>query len=400
MTKSSFSLRAHTAVVVLLAPAFAFAAEEKVSTGLAMQEARAENLKIKGKKAYYAADKFDLSGLPAYQPKAQVTGTIRLWGSNYIVDGNAGEYWEKEFQKFHPGVKFEYNMLTTRAAVPSLVFGVSDLGIGRKIKTEELQLYQRYKNRSPLEIVIATGSYNVTGWNPGFGIVVHKDNPLTKIDFEQLDGIFGAERLGGWVGTDWHTEVARGPEKNIRRWGQLGLKGEWADKEITPYGLNQRYSHATTLSDLILGGSDKWNERLRIYANFVGDPNTGGSNMGFGRLKRGLNDDLAQDRSGIAYVGSPVGANLPPELKLLEVSRRPGGPHYAYTIENLQSRKYPLYDEIYAYGDATNAAGLDPKVREYLRFIVSREGQQCVARDGKYLPLTAEVARAQLKKLE
>ena len=373
---------------------------EKNSTGLAMQEARAENLKIKGQKAYYAADKFDLGDLPAYSPKEKVTGVIRLWGSNYIVDGNVGAYWEKEFQKFHPGVTFDYHMLTTRAHVPSLVFGVADLGMGRKIKTEELQLYQRYKNRSPLEITIATGSYNVTGWNPGFGIVVHRDNPLTRIDFEQLDGIFGAERLGGWVGTDWHPGAARGPEKNLRRWGQLGLKGEWADREITPYGLNMRYSQATTISDLILGGSDKWNEKLRIYANFVGAEGGSGSNMGFGRLKRGLNDDLAQDRFGIAYVGSPVGANLPPELKLLEVSRKPGGPYYAYTIENLQSRKYPLYDEIYAYADASNAATLDPKMREYLRFIVSREGQQCVQRDGKYLPLTAEAVRAQLKKLE
>ena len=393
-------MKSRLIIAAVLAATVASAAEERVSTGLAMQEARAENLKIKGKKPYYAADKFDLSDLPGYQPATKVTGTIRLWGSNYIVDGNVGEYWEKEFQKFHPGVKFEYHMLTTRAAVPSLVFGVADLGMGRKIKTEELQLYQRYKNRSPLEVTIATGSYNVTGWNPGFGIVVHRDNPITKIDFQQLDGIFGAERLGGWVGTDWHPEAARGPEKNIRRWGQLGLTGEWADKEIIPYGLNQRYSQATTISDLILGGSDKWNERLRIYANFVGSEGGSGSNMGFGRLKRGLNDDLAQDRFGIAYVGSPVGANLAPELKLVEVSRQPGGPYYAYTIENLRERRYPLFDEIYAYTDGGSGAAVDPKVREYLRFIVSREGQQCVQRDGKYLPLTAEVSRAQLRKLE
>src|SRR3954469_2768317 len=186
----------------ILVPVFAlmvaganYAETEKVSTGLAMQEARAENLKIKGPKAYYPADKFDLSDLPAYEPKEKVSGTIRLWGSNYITDGKVGEYWEQAFQKFQPNVKFEYNMLTTRAAVPSLVFGVADLGMGRRIKTEELQLYQRYKNHDPLEISIATGSYNVTGWNPGFGIVVSKDNPLTRITFAQLDGIFGAERL-------------------------------------------------------------------------------------------------------------------------------------------------------------------------------------------------------------
>jgi phosphate transport system substrate-binding protein len=395
-TKSNVCILVAFAAAVLSLHAQA----DKVSTGLAMQEARAEGLKIKGKKSYYPADQWDLGDLPAYQPKAPVTGTIRLWGSNYIVDGNVGEYWEKAFRKFHPDVKFEYNMLTTRAAVPSLVFGVSDLGIGRKITTEELQLYQRYRNHDPLEITIATGSYNVSGWQPGFGIVVSKDNPLTKITMEQLDYIFGAERLGGWIGTDWHPEFARGPEKNIRKWGQLGLTGEWADQDITPYGLNQRYHQAVEISDAILQGSDKWNERLRIYANFVAPVAEGKSSMGFGRLQRGLNDDLIKDRYGIAYVAQPVGANLPKELKVLELAKTPAGPYYAYTMENLRSRKYPLVDEIYAYADAATGPVLDPQVREYLRFIVSREGQEAVMRDGKYLPLTAEVCRAQLKKLE
>jgi phosphate transport system substrate-binding protein len=376
------------------------AQSDKVSTGLAMQEARAEGLKVKGKKSYYPANQWDLSDLPAYTPKEKIAGTIRLWGSNYIVDGNVGEYWEAAFRKFHPDVKFEYNMLTTRAAVPSLVFGVADLGMGRKITTEELQLYQRYKNHDPLEITIATGSYNVTGWQPAFGIVVSKDNPLTKISMDQLDGIFGAERLGGWIGTDWHPEFARGPENNIRTWGQLGLTGEWADKPITPYGLNQRYHQAVEVSDAILQGSDKWNERLRIYANFVAPAGEGKSSMGFGRLQRGLNDDLVKDRYGIAYIAAPVGKNLPPELKVLELGKTSAGPFYAYTMENLRSRKYPFYDEIYAYADGQDAKSLDPKVREYLRFIVSREGQEAVMRDGKYLPLTAEVSREQLKKLE
>lgn len=371
------------------------------STGLGMQKARAEGIAVKGKKTFYPPDKWDLSDLPAYEPKQQIKGTLRLWGSNYVTDGNLAQYWEAAFRKFHPDAKFEYNMLTTRAAVPSLVFGVSDLGIGREIKTEELQLYQRYKNRDPLEVIIATGSYNVTGWNPAFGIVVHKSNPLQKITFDQLDGVFGAERLGGWIGTDWHPEFARGPEKNIRTWGQLGLSGEWASRPITPYGLNQRYSQATYFSDRILKGSDKWNEKLRIYANFASNEVGGkGSSMGFGRLKRGLNEDLSNDPSGIAYVGAPVGQNLPPDLKLLEVSASSTGPYYAYTIDNIRSRQYPLHDQIYAYANVDDANKLDPKVREYLRFILSREGQDAVMRDAKYIPLTAEVIRAELKKLD
>ncbi len=377
------------AFAIACAPALR-AQSDHVATGLAMQAARADMIHAKGRKTFYPANKWNLSDLPAYHPEEQVSGTIRIWGSNYITDGNLGGYWVDAFHQFQPNVKFEFHMLTTRAAVPSLVFGVSDLGIGRKITTEELQLYQRYKDHDPLEISIATGSYNVTGWQPAFGIVVNRDNPLTEITMAQLDGIFGAERTGGWVGTDWHPEFARGPDKYIRTWGQLGLTGEWADKEINPYGLNQRYHQAVEMSDWILKGSDKWNEHLRMYANYVSRD---------GKLSRSLRADLAEDRYGIAYIAAPT-LNLPADLKILKVARTSAGPYYAYTIDNIRERRYPLFDQIYAYADARDARSLKPEVREFLRFIVSREGQECVERDGKYLPLTAAVSEAQLAKLK
>ena len=45
-------------------------------------------------------------------------------------------------------------------------------------------------------------------------------------------------------------------------------------------------------------------------------------------------------------------------------------------------------------------AAMDPKVKEFLRYVLSQEGQADVMRDGKYLPLTADVVREQLKKLD
>jgi phosphate transport system substrate-binding protein len=43
---------------------------------------------------------------------------------------------------------------------------------------------------------------------------------------------------------------------------------------------------------------------------------------------------------------------------------------------------------------------VEPRVKEFLRYILSREGQQAVVKDGSYLPLTAELIREQLKKLD
>ena len=286
-------------------------------------------------------------------------------------------------------------MKTTLAAVPSLIFGVSDIGIGRKITFAEQELFERYTDRSPIEIELATGSYDVPGWQPGYGVVVHKDNPLTKITMQQLDGVFGAERAGGWEGTSWRPNWARGPEGNIRTWGQLGLTGEWKDKPINVYGLTLRYHQAIEISDMVLKGSDKWNERLKIYANFVSKA---------GKLERGMNEDLAQDRYGIGIIAAPTtnltGGASQPTQKILAVATNEGGPYVAYTLETVHDRSYPLYDRIYAYADRETGKPMDPKVVEFLRFVLSQEGQAEVMRDGKYLPLSAEIARAQSNKLE
>lgn len=365
----------------------AFAQVNKPAMGLDMQVARQKMMDAKGKKAYYTRT-FDLSGLASYQPRTKINGVIRIWGSNYLTDGNLGEYWALAFKKFQPDAQIEYHLKSTIAAVPSLVFGVADLGVGRKITFSEQLLYERYKSHDPLEVTVATGSYDVTGWQPAYGIVVRKDNPLNAISMQQLDGVFGAERTGGWDGTSWHPEYARGPELNIRTWGQLGLTGEWANMPITPYGLNQRYHQAAEISDRLLKGSDKWNEKMRIYANYVSKD---------GALSRSLNDDLEQDKSGIAYIAAPT--LIPPTLKILKLSWKTGGPYIPYTMDTVHDHSYPLYDEIYMYVDQKKGGGIDPKVEEFLRFVVSREGQAEVMRDGKYLPLTAAIATEQNKKL-
>lgn len=364
------------------------------TNGMDMQNARAKMMTKRAMTQAYTK-KFDLSGLPSYQPKQEVSGTIRVWGSNYITDGPLGSYWEEAFKKYHPGIKFEWHMKTTSAAVPSLVMGVSDIGIGRKVTFSELQMFERYTDHDPLELSIATGSFDVPGWQPGYGVVVHKDNPLSKITMEQLDGIFGAERSGGWDGTSWRPDWARGPEKNIRTWGQLGLKGEWANKPIHVYGLNLRYHQSVEISDMVLKSSDKWNEHLRMYANYV---------TADGKLARGMNEDLAADKYGIGIVAAPTtdlsrGATQSTQ-KILPLARTAAGPYVPYTLETVQDRSYPMHDEIYAYADVVKGAKADPKVVEFLRFLLSREAQELVQKDGKYLPLTANVAREGLARLD
>src|SRR5882757_2686243 len=200
-------------LLALFAAGSSQAQVDKPAEGLDLQHARSQFVEAKGKKVFYTK-RWDLSDLPSYRPKQKVSGTIRMWGSNYIVDGNVGRYWEEGFRKFHPGVKFDFHMKTTVAAVPTLVFGVSDIGVGRKITFAELLLYQRYNDRDPLEITAATGSYDVTGWQPGYGIVAKKKNPPARLSRRRLGEICAPGGRGGGGGTSWHPEYARGPEKN------------------------------------------------------------------------------------------------------------------------------------------------------------------------------------------
>jgi phosphate transport system substrate-binding protein len=55
---------------------------------------------------------------------------------------------------------------------------------------------------------------------------------------------------------------------------------------------------------------------------------------------------------------------------------------------------------VYFYVNRVPGKPVDPKVKEFLSYVLSREGQDAVQRDAKYLPLTSEVVRRQRKKLE
>jgi phosphate transport system substrate-binding protein len=367
-------------------------ADEKDS--VEVQAARDAWVKAKGHRVYYTKQ-YELGDLPKYEPEQKVSGTIRMWGSNYFADSPLADWWAAEFRKHHPDANFDFHLHTTLHAIPGLIFGVSDIGpMGRQITFSEMLAFQREHNRMPTGIVGVTGSYNVSGWNPPIGVYLHKDNPLTRLSLEQLDGIFGAERSGAWRDLTWDKSLARGPEKNIRTWGQLGLKGEWAEKPIHVYGYNLQFNFPQEIESRAFGGiSKKWNEKLIEYDNMV-QPD--GSFKLAGQL---MLEDLAKDPYGIAYVAGGE-AWRTPAIKIVALSVKNGGPAYELTMDNVRERTYPMYADVFFWINRHPGKPVDPKVREFLRFILSRDGQELVQRDGKYLPLTAAVVREERKKLD
>jgi phosphate transport system substrate-binding protein len=383
----------------LLVPALAFGQtsaqsqpneeSKKLPTGSAAE--RKARMKARANAPAYTK-KFDLSSLPSYVPDEKPTGTLRICGNNYVGDSPLGGWWKEAFERYQPGIKIEYNLPSAAIAVPCMYFGLADIGINHQPSFYDYLGFLRIKGYEPTGFSVFTGSYNYVGWQNNLVIIVNKDNPINKITMKQLDGIFGSRRDGGWIGSNWHPEMNRDAGQDIRTWGQMGLTGEWANRRVTPHGYALRYATAIEFSNKVLQASDKWNGDLRTYANYKRADGT--TYLEADQIF----DAIRRDPAAIGYARYHDG--FPKDIKILAVAKDDAGPAVPYSIETLQNRTYPLWGDQSFWVAIKPGDRMDPKVREFIRFVLSREGQELVQKDGKYLPLTAEAAGEELAKIK
>jgi phosphate transport system substrate-binding protein len=316
--------------------------------------------------------------LPLYQPHEQVSGTIRIGGSHHhdVLLKN----WEEGFHAVQPGVRFENTLKSTANAVPALSFGLIDIGImGRGILPLETLEFRRELRYPPTELAVATGSYDVTLETAAFAIIVRKDNPLAQLSLKQLDAIFGYEHK-------------RGASQNIRTWDQLGLTGEWVGKSVHTYGFAiARFDRF--FEDVVFAGSSKWNPDIHEYSDVYPPDGNPPPTIFSGTL---MMKDLAQDKYGIAYCSI---ASLTPQVKAIALSEADSGPFVPLTAENVANRSYPLSRSIYMYVNRAPGKALEPAIEEFLRYILSRDGQRQVSLQKVYYPLTPALVQAGLNTL-
>lgn len=308
--------------------------------------------------------------LPSYSPSQHASGLIRIWGHGgrgKDFDGALLNSWEAEFRKYQPGVHFENHLQGNASAIGALYTGAADLALmAREIWPTEIDGFEQVLGHKPASVAIMTGSVDVRNHDFALVIFVHKDNPLTRLTLAQLDGVFGADHRRG--------------AKNIRTWGELGLDGEWKDKPIHPYGYELRRDFSFFFEQAALEGSKKWNCDLKEIA----DQHTGGSVIDAGQR---ILDALAKDRYGIA-ISSLAYTN--PIAKALLLGD--GQDYYAASRETVMQRQYPLTRTPFLFFDRKPGQPLDPKIKEFIRYILSRQGQAQVARENRYLPLLPEFA--------
>jgi len=332
--------------------------------------------------------------LPPYNPEFKVQGVIKVTGSELKGQMVA---WENGFKKCHPDVIFANNFATSsEGAIAGLYLAGSDLApAGDDAKITDVMPFYNSFHYLPTEISVATGGYELRGTLWAIQIVVNKDNPLSKLTMDQVANIFGSQRTGGWDGILYTAKYARGPESNIRTWGQLGLTGEWADKPIQTYGYSAP-GFVVAFERKLFHWSGKWNEN---YKEFVEAKEATPDAEGNAVASERMFEELSKDKYGIAW-GPVLHTKNYPQLKQIDLAWKAEGPYVPLTEANVQNRTYPFIRDAYIYLNRDPNRPLDPKVREFVRYILSRDGQAALIPLGMYYPLTKEMVKNELKKLD
>ena len=328
-----------------------------------------------------------LAELAPYKPEAKLAGPeiLHSWGSNEMAA--LMRSWESGFERYQPEIRFADTLKGTETAQAALFTHVADMALmSRPILPLERHVMFRREHHLPLEIMVASGSFDAEDRTFALAVLVNKENPLASLSLKQLDGIFGDQRTGAWDEQFiWHPEAGRGADQNLRTWGQLGLTGDWADKPIHVYGYPVTIYSPTSGPMLsfrkdVMQGGDIWNPDLKEIPE-------GGK----------IAEAVSQDRYAIGYTCLCFQSAA---VKTLAVAPADGSPPVKLTKSSVADRTYPLRRSVYIYIDRTPGEPVDPKVKEFLTYVLSREGQDAVAHSGGYLPLTPQLALEQLQKLK
>ena len=340
----------------------------------------------------------DVDALAPYDPPVELKGSLRILGSELK---GAVELLAARFVVFHPEVRVATSHIpSSEGGIAGLYLGVSDLApMGDDAKITDLMPFYNTFGYLPTEISVATGGYEKRGSLFAWAIVVNDDNPLESISVDEIQRVFGGQRTGGWEIIDnnyrFTAKHALTSAELIRVWGQLGLEGEYADREIETFGYASP-GFATSIQRHLLHWSRKWNPNFREFVESKQTaPGPDGYAVASERPLEGLESNpYAMGIAAIMHVKNY------PNVKVLPVSRTDRSEAIALTPENVASRSYPLIRDAYFYANKPPGGSFPPIVRAFLKFCLSREGQQIIAQAGYYYPLPKAYLEAQLQKLD
>ncbi len=293
-------------------------------------------------------------GLPDYEKISGVSGNLSSVGSDTLA--NLMTLWAEDFKRLYPNVNIQIQAAGSSTAPPALTEGTSNLGpMSRKMKNKEIEAFEAKYGYKPTAIRVAIDA---------LAVYVNKDNPIKGLTIPQVDAIFSATRKCGYP-------------KDITKWGDLGLTGEWKDRPIQIYGRNS-----------VSGTYGYFKKKALCKGDYKDTVN---EQPGSASVVQGVTKSInGIGYSGIGYKTSGVRA--------VPLAKKEGKDFVAATPENAVNKTYPLSRFLYIYVNKAPNKPLPPLEREFIKMVLSKTGQKVVIKDG-YIPLTGKVAEKELAKV-
>ena len=293
--------------------------------------------------------------LTPYKAVSGVSGNISSVGSDTL--NNLMTHWAETFQRFYPNAKVQIEGKGSSTAPPALISGTAQLGpMSREMKGTEVDQFEKKYGYKPTPIRTSVDA---------LAVFVNKDNPIKCLTIAQVDAMFSKSRR-------------QGGKEDITTWGQLGLTGEWAARPISLYGRNSASGTYGFFKEHTLKNGD--------YKDSVKEQ------PGSAAVVQGVTvDRQGAGYSGIGYATAGVRA--------VPLADKDGGKCVEATADNAYSGAYPLSRFLYVYVNKAPGKALGPISREFVKLIVSKEGQEGVIKDG-YFPIPATIAKEELNKVQ
>ena len=302
------------------------------------------------------------AALAPFRPREsrELAATFKGGSSDVLVD--LGRRWIAAFQKHYPNVRLELAppFAGSLGTVELIAGGLDFVLVSRELRPADLEGFAKKFGYDPFSVPISGGSFRHFGFLDAIGFFVHQDNPLRQLTYVQLDALLSTTRHRGGA--------------PIRTWGQLGLTGEWADKPIHVVGVKPWNGFEEFVRQRVLstpGKRGEWREDRDIEFHPTVFP---------------ISPAVAADRYALGYAGL---AYIGPSTKTVAVAEKDGGAFYAPSYDEVARARYPLSRVTFFNANKNPDRPLPPALAEFVRFILSRDGQAVVREQAIFLPLRA-----------
>lgn len=298
--------------------------------------------------------------VPRYTPAPQIGGALTSVGSDSMADLMA--LWADGYKKLQPQVALNVTSRGSATAPAALIEGAADLGpMSRPMKTAEISEFKTKYGFEPTQVRTAIAAVTV---------YVAKENPIEEISFEQLDAIFSTSRK-------------RGAVMAAATWGDLGVKGEFATQPIMAVGVT---------ADLTTQAF--FRQQVMLQGEFVPNLMATANNEAMFQM-------IASNRAAIGFgeARAQNGRKAVEGVKAIAVRRAKEDKAIAPSEANLLSGDYPLGRYLNIYVVRYPGEAVEPSTRDFLRYVLSEQGQRVVRSEG-LIPLTPKMVREELAKLE